>query len=219
MTDPRSNPDVDVLLHGHDADGIMEYDNPMPFWWSALLWGSIIFSAMYACYYMVGVGPGVIQDYEDDMGAFVQEQTDKLGDLQPTQAVLLELAGTPKMMMAAQGIFKSNCVTCHGADGGGGTGPNLRDDAYLNVKKLEDVYAVITSGVVPKGMPAWDKRFGQSQRVLLAAYVAHLRGQQPNGAKAPQGEPIPPWPAAPATPPTPAAPGSLPAAPPAQGAP
>jgi cytochrome c oxidase cbb3-type subunit 3 len=200
VTNHQPNSETDVLLHGHDADGIMEYDNPMPFWWSALLWGSIIFSAMYACYYMVGVGPSVIQDYEDDMGAFVQEQTDKLGDLQPTEAVLLELAGTPKMMMAAQGMFKANCVTCHGADGGGGTGPNLRDDAFLNVKKVEDVYAVISAGVVPKGMPAWEKRFGQSQRVLLAAYVAHMRGQQPNGAKAPQGEPIPPWPAAPAPP-------------------
>ena len=28
----------------HDCDGIREYDNPMPFWWTAILWGSIVFS-------------------------------------------------------------------------------------------------------------------------------------------------------------------------------
>ncbi len=183
----------DILLAGHDVDGIREYDNPMPFWWSALFWGTIVFSVMYVGYYMIGVGPGVRQDYEDEVSAFFQEQAAKLGDLQPTPRTLIELGNDPKMMQAAQGLFRTNCAVCHGPDGGGGTGPNLRDDSYLNIRRVEDIYAVITNGVVPKGMPAWEKRFGQAQRVLLSAYVAHLRGQQPNGAKAPQGNVVPAW--------------------------
>lgn len=200
-------------MQGHDVDGICEYDNPMPGWWTSIFWGSIVFSVLYAGYYMIGVGPGVSQSYEDELSAFFQEQAEKLGDLQPTPATLLQLGNDPKMMQAAQGLFKTNCVVCHGADGGGGTGPNLRDDAYLNVKRVEDIYTVITNGVVPKGMPAWEKRFGQAQRVLLAAYVAHLRGQQPAGGKEPQGNVIPAW-ADPsalqtgAAPPTGAAPGA-----------
>jgi hypothetical protein len=42
-------------------------------------------------------------------------------------------------------------------------------------------------------MPAWDKRFATSQRVLLAAYVAHLRGTVPSQPKAAQGGTISPW--------------------------
>jgi len=100
------------------------------------------------------------------------------------------------MMQAAAGMFASNCAVCHGKDGGGGTGPNLCDGSYLNVRKVEDLYAVISAGVVAKGMPAWDKRFGSSQRVLLAAYAAHLRGTTPAQPKAAQGSPLPEWPAA-----------------------
>jgi hypothetical protein len=51
----------------------------------------------------------------------------------------------------------------------------------------------MSSGVVSKGMPAWDKRFATSQRVLLAAYVAHLRGTTPAQPKAAQGGTIAPW--------------------------
>lgn len=189
------------LIAGHDVDGIREYDNPMPFWWSAIFWGTILFSMLYALYYMVGVGPSVRQDYDDEVSAFFQEQAAKLGDLNPTPATLLQLGNDPKMMQAAQGLFKTNCAVCHGPDGGGGTGPNLRDNSYLNVKKVDDIFTVITNGVVPKGMPSWEKRFGKSQRVLLAAYVAHLRGQTPPGSKAPQGNEIPAWadPSAPQT--------------------
>lgn len=216
---PASNASgQDVLIAGHDVDGIREYDNPMPFWWSAIFWGSIVFSALYAGYYMIGIGPGVRQDYENEVSEFFQEQAAKLGDLQATPQTILQLGNDPKMMQAAQGLYKTNCTVCHGPDGGGGTGPNMRDDAYLNVKRVEDIYTVISNGVIPKGMPAWDKRFGQAQRVLLTAYVAHLRGQQPNGAKAPQGNVIPAWadPAAPQTGAAPAAP-AAPAKPAASG--
>ncbi len=213
-----SNAGLESPMSGHTVDGISEYDNPMPFWWSAMFWGSIVYSVMYATYFMVGVGATAHQDYEEEVSVFFQEQAAKLGDLQATPETLVQLGNDPKMMQAAYGLFKTNCVVCHGADGGGGTGPNLRDDAYLNVKRVEDLYAVITNGVVPKGMPAWDKRFGQAQRVLLAAYVAHLRGQQPNGQKEPQGNVIPAW-AVPSAPQTGAAPAAAPVPAPAPGAP
>jgi hypothetical protein len=45
-------------------------------------------------------------------------------------------------------------------------------------------------------MAAWETRFSESQRVLLSAYVAHLRGTVPAQPKPPQGTPAAPWPAA-----------------------
>ena len=45
---------VPLAHDAHDCDGIREFDNPMPFWWSAIFWGSIFYAALYALYYMIG---------------------------------------------------------------------------------------------------------------------------------------------------------------------
>ena len=188
---PRHDKPDEPLLLAHDADGIREYDNPMPFWWSAIFWGTFVYGVLYAGYYMIGVGPGVRRDYQDELSAFYQEQAAKLGDLKPTVETIRSLANDPKMMQAAAGVFRANCVTCHGADGGGGTGPNLCDDSYLNVKQVTDIFKVLQNGVVAKGMPAWSPRFGDAQLVLMSAYVAHLRGSSPAAPKPPQGTAVP----------------------------
>jgi len=144
-------------------------------------------------YYMIGVGPSHVQEFDEERSVFFQEQAARLGDLQPTPATISSLMADPRMMQAAAGMFGSNCATCHAKDGGGGTGPNLCDESWINVKVAPDIFAVMSSGVVSKGMPAWDKRFATSQRVLLAAYVAHLRGTTPAQPKAAQGGTIAPW--------------------------
>lgn len=195
MTDapiPAGDGTEPVLL-AHDADGIREYDNPMPSWWSATFWGSIGFAALYALYYMIGVGPGHAKEYDTELTAFYQEQADRLGDLKPTPQTMASLMADPRMMQAASGMFAANCATCHRKDGGGGTGPNLTDDAWINVKKADDIFVVISDGVVAKGMPSWKRNFGEAQRTLLASYVAHLRGTKPATPKAVQGDAIPAW--------------------------
>jgi cytochrome c oxidase cbb3-type subunit 3 len=186
-------PTDEPVLLAHDADGIHEYDNPMPFWWSAIFWGSIGFSALYVLYYMIGIGPGSAREYDADLTGFYQEQAERLGDLRPDAQTMSSLMADQRMMQAAAGMFAANCATCHQKDGGGGTGPNLTDDTWINVKKAEDIYAVISNGVVAKGMPSWSRNFGEAQRTLLASYVAHLRGTKPAAPKAPQGDAIPAW--------------------------
>ncbi len=181
------------VLLSHTSDGIQEYDNPMPLWWSLLFWVTIVYSVLYVMYYEAGVGPTTRSEYESDMGVFYEEQFAMLGDLKPTQQTILQLAGDSKMMRAGAGLFGSHCAVCHAKDGGGLTGPNLCDGSYINIKHVEDLYTVISRGAPDRGMPAWDKRLSEPQRVLLSAYVAHLRGTTPAVAKAPQGEAIAPW--------------------------
>lgn len=193
MSDARMHGSEEALILSHEADGIREYDNPMPSWWSGLFWGTIVFSVLYAMYYMIGVGPGHSQEYDGELSAFYQDQAARLGDLRPDAQTMSSLMADQRMMQAAAGMFGANCASCHARDGGGGTGPNLCDDAWINVKGPGDIFTVISGGVVAKGMPAWDKRFGQSQRVLLAAYVAHLRGSRPAAPKDAQGSPVAPW--------------------------
>lgn len=178
----------------HDCDGIREYDNPMPSWWTALFWATAIFALPYFAYYHLGgVGEDLSTSYESEVGAFYETQAAKLGDLKPDDATILALSHDEKKMMAGRNMFKANCAVCHAPDGGGKTGPNLTDDQYINVREPKDIFRVVSEGVQAKGMPEWKRRFSEPQRVLLAAYVASLRGTAPASPREPQGERIAPW--------------------------
>ncbi|MDZ4755619.1 MAG: cbb3-type cytochrome c oxidase N-terminal domain-containing protein [Phycisphaerae bacterium] len=177
----------------HNYDGILEYDNPMPFWWTSVFLLSILFTGPYFVYYHFGVGATMQQNYESEVGAFVEAQTASLGDIKPLAPTILSLVSDAKLKMGAGVMFRSNCAVCHGPEGGGVTGPNLTDSSYLNVNKVEDIFRVIKDGVVAKGMPEWGKRFSEPQLILLASYVASLRGTSPAESKAAQGSPIAAW--------------------------
>ena len=178
----------------HECDGIREYDNPMPFWWSALFWATFFFSVPYFVFYHAGgVGRTLAEGYESEVGAFYEQQAAKLGDLKADNDTILALMGDEKKMLAGRTMFKANCATCHAPDGGGRTGPNLTDDSYINVRTPKDLHRVIKGGVIAKGMPAWEKRYSEPQLVLLSAYVAGLRGTTPASAKEAQGERIAEW--------------------------
>jgi cytochrome c oxidase cbb3-type subunit 3 len=74
-------------------------------------------------------------------------------------------------------------------------GPNLTDDNWKNVTKLEDIAKVIEVGAANGSMPAWRNRLSHVNLIVLtSAYVASLRGTNPANPKAPEGNPIPPWP-------------------------
>ena len=40
-----------ILGHADEADGIEEYDNPLPDWWVGLLWLTVIWAIGYGVYY------------------------------------------------------------------------------------------------------------------------------------------------------------------------
>jgi cytochrome c oxidase cbb3-type subunit 3 len=155
--EPQEPPDTPSgePIREHAFDGIREYDNPMPFWWTAIFWLTFAFSVPYFFYYTFGVGERVEQAYERDLGEFYEAQAAMLGDISADVPTLVSLSHDPKMRLAGQALFRSNCATCHGSDGGGGTGPNLTDDRYLNVREITDLHRVIRDGVVGKGMPEW----------------------------------------------------------------
>jgi len=184
----------EARLLDHDCDGIREYDNPMPFWWPAIFWASIILSVPYfAFYHAGGVGSSVVDEYSTEVGEFYEMQAAKLGNLKPDEATIMALSTDKQKLLAGQNMFRANCATCHAPDGGGKTGPNLTDDFYINVRKPEDIFTVVRDGVEAKGMPKWGKRFSEAQLVLLASYVASLRGSAPASPREPQGDKVGTW--------------------------
>ena len=190
-TNPTTN---EPRILDHDCDGIREYDNPMPFWWTATFWITMIFAVPYfAFYHLGGVGTSLGEGYETEVGEFYEMQAAKLGNLKPDEATILALSVDKQKLLAGQNMFKANCATCHAPDGGGKTGPNLTDDFYINVRKPEDIFRVVRDGVEAKGMPKWGKRFSEVQLVLLSSYVTSLRGTLPASPREPQGDRVAGW--------------------------
>ena len=135
----------------------------------------------------------------DQYTAGVTENTRKqyaeIGDLQGDEATMVKFLKEPKWVGVGQAIFKANCVSCHGPEGGGNVGPNLGDNSFKHIKALPDIVKVINEGAAGGAMPAWGNRFShKNDAILVSIYVASLRGTNPPGGKAPDGGPIPAWP-------------------------
>ncbi|MCC6675836.1 MAG: c-type cytochrome [Phycisphaerales bacterium] len=192
---PDPNAIVEKDLLEHEYDGIREYDNPTPAWWHFIFIATIFFSLFYYAYYTFSPMAFSIQEkWDRKQVAEYKRIFGALGELKPDQETVIKMMGNGQMMAIARGIFEGNCAACHAKDGGGINGVNLTDDAYKNVKQIGDFYNVITKGANIGAMPAWENRLSQNERIILAAYAASLRGTIPASPKAPEGEPIPPWP-------------------------
>jgi cytochrome c oxidase cbb3-type subunit 3 len=195
-------------IRPYTADGIQEYDNPMPRWWVGLFWCTIIFAVLYLVRYHLLGGPSLDQVYQAAVaeppevppggrGGDATAAAGQPGWPSPSAAPappLQERLKAPDAVAQGKAIFQTNCVPCHGANGEGTIGPNLTDDYWLHGGKPEDIIKSITTGVLDKGMPPWGGVLGEHKVEQVAAYVISLHGTNPPNAKAPQGEKVAPAP-------------------------
>jgi cytochrome c oxidase cbb3-type subunit 3 len=182
-----ADPNQDRVLE-HEYDGIKEYDNPMPRWWLATFWVTILFSILYLLNLPgIGIGKGRIAEYEADMAraAELAARNDPLRGL--TNEALLAASKDPSSRALGAATFSTMCGSCHLPDGGGLIGPNLTDVYWLHGDQPLDIIKTINEGVAAKGMPAWGKILKPEQLEAVAAYVVSLRGTTPKTPKAPQG--------------------------------
>jgi cytochrome c oxidase cbb3-type subunit 3 len=180
---------------GHSYDGIREYDNPLPGWWKWLFVLTVVVSPFYLLYFHVG-GPdrSVHEQFAAALDANQKKKYADIGDLTPDAATLVKYMKDPEWNEVGKSIYKMNCVSCHGAEGGGVIGPNLCDENYKHIKKVEDIVKVINEGVAGGAMPAWATRIpNKNDIVMVSAYVASLRGSSPANPKGPDGSPIAAW--------------------------
>ncbi len=177
---------------GHDYDGIMEYDNPLPSWW---YWGfvlTIVFGLGYLAYYpglgnFEGLGQwSQVSQFEGDR----QRAEEKYGPLfsQYRAMTLDELGATPAAVKMGRRLFINNCSVCHGATATGSFGfPNLTDEEWLWGREDEDIVATISAGRTG-AMIAWGDILGSEGVVDVADYVQHLAGREVPEASAARGE-------------------------------
>ena len=183
------------LLREHEYDGIQEYDNPTPGWWNLIFLGTFLFAIWYLLYHHAStIATSVAQDYETDVSDDLRKRFSAIGDLKPNEPTLLKFMVNDEWKLVGASVFKANCVSCHGPNAAGQIGPNLTDDYYKNVRQIEDIPKVIANGAAAGAMPAWKTRLHPNEIVLVAAYVASLRGQNLPSPRGHEGERIPPWP-------------------------
>ncbi|MBX9652185.1 c-type cytochrome [bacterium] len=185
---------AEKMLTDHSYDGIQEYDNPLPGWWKWLFVGSIVFSFFYLMYFHMGAdGRSVLEEYDTAVAANLRQQFQEIGELKPDHDTIVKYSHDPKWLVVGQSVFKSNCVSCHGTEGQGLVGPNLTDNFYKNVSKIEDISKVVAEGAAGQAMPAWKNRLHPNELVLVSSYVAAIRGKNLPGPKGQEGKEIPAW--------------------------
>ena len=171
-----------VLGHGAEADGIEEYDNPLPDWWLGLFIFTIVWALGYGVHYHF-IGH---RSQAKALAAEIAEAKQRWPQAAQTQ----HLAITPEAVAAGEAIFKANCVACHGADMKGGIGPNLLDTIWIHGGKPEEILHTITVGVPEKGMLTWGPILGPVKVAQVAAYVVSRNAEatgRPLPAQGPSG--------------------------------
>lgn len=176
-------------IREHKADGIEEYDNPLPRWWVGLFYFTIIFSVVYMLYFHAFGGHSLTQDLEESQKIRATHPHSHVPVTAETSEDLAQKFKDPAVLNEGKELFTANCVPCHGAHGEGGVGPNLTDEFWIHGGSEVDVVRTIAKGVPEKGMISWEPILGIKKVEALAAYVLSMQGTNPPNAKAPQGEP------------------------------
>lgn len=185
--------DADVDLK-EDFDGISELDNPPPPWFMWMFYSTVIFAGVYLVRYTwMHYAPSQTEEYNAEMAAlkaksaaYLSKQADNVDE----NSVTVE---KDKAKLAdAAALFKAKCAACHGENGEGKNGPNLTDDHWIHGNSVKDVFKTIKYGYPEKGMIAWKDQVSPPKMKALTSYILSLRGTNPAGAKAPEGEKMEP---------------------------
>lgn len=187
----------DHVIEGHDYDGIQELNNPLPAWWLGIFWATSIFGLAYYIYYEFAGGPTLDEELQTAMSKIeavqVAAKEDAAASGEPAAEIdLAALAGDAEALKKGATVYGQFCAQCHGPKGEGTIGPNLTDEFWIHSKtgSAEDVVKFIKVGFPAKGMPPWEASISAEDIAKTAVYVLSLKGSNPPGAKAPQGEKV-----------------------------
>lgn len=192
-----SNKDAQLLDHAYD--GIREYDNPMPGWWSMSFAASVVFAVCYGFYYhIVDWGRFPAEDYRAALAEYDEGKGDRerASAANATEESLARQAADPQVVARGAAIFTSKCVSCHQPDGSGLIGPNLTDQFQIHGETRMDVFATVRRGVPNTAMLAWGELLSPTDITDVVAFVLTLRGKDLPG-KLREGHRVAPFKAVP----------------------
>jgi cytochrome c oxidase cbb3-type subunit 3 len=153
-----------VMGHADEADGIEEYDNPLPDWWIGLFWLTIVWALGYTLHYHFIADRSQVGALEREMAA---------ADVRWPEQARAAFAFNFSLEAASQGqqVYDQNCFPCHGTDLEGGIGPSFVDAEWIHGGSASDIVRIIREGVAAKGMVAWEGILSPEQINAVASYV------------------------------------------------
>jgi len=195
----RSNTTTEETT-GHDFDGIVEYDNPLPRWWFFMFVGTVIFALGYLVLYPgLGNWKGMLPGYENGWTGVNQwkkemaRADEQYGPLYAKYAAMpvAEVAKDEQALKMGARLFASNCSVCHGSDAKGTIGfPNLTDNDWLWGGQPDTIKTTIMGGR-KAAMPAWKDVLGEEGIRNVAGYVRSLSDlKNPEGVDIAAGQKI-----------------------------
>ena len=103
------------------------------------------------------------------------------------EEVLRQRLRDPALVEQGKHLYVQNCTLCHGVQGQGLTGPNLRDDFWINGSDARHIVESIANGNPAKGMAPWQRVFAADKLHALAAYIVSLHGSEDGHGKTAEG--------------------------------
>lgn len=174
------------LIKDHDYDGIRELDNPMPPWWKWLFYITIVFAVIYMIRIFVFKSDDLIQEREfaNEMENLAKEAPSE-SEAAEFKLVLLE---DEAALASGKETWDKICAVCHLVDGGGLVGPNMTDNYWIHGNSVEDMFKIITNGVIEKGMIPYRDQLSEQKRLEVISFIlVKLQGTTPATPKAPEG--------------------------------
>jgi len=171
------------LIQDHSYDGIQELDNDLPPWWKWLFYLTIIFAIIYSVRLFVFHADDLVQarEYEIVVDTRAQENPEEAN----FEIVLLT---DPAELAAGKETWTKICSACHLVDGGGLVGPNMTDNFWIHGNSVQDLYRIVSDGVIEKGMIPYKSQLSDKARLEVISFIlTDLVGTTPATPKAAEG--------------------------------
>jgi len=182
---PQPPEDSGIKLRDHVYDGIQEYDQRLPNWWLYTLYGAIAFWVIYWFAYMIaGIMPTDGNRVDTAMAGINAAKMASSIDV-TNDDKFWEMSANAVFTDAGKQTFTSLCTPCHlpsmrgKSENPAAVGPDLTDTAWIHGGTPKELYAVVSKGVLAKGMPAWEPVLGQKKTAEVVAYILsrHQKGE------------------------------------------
>jgi cytochrome c oxidase cbb3-type subunit 3 len=182
----NNEPEKQVRVLDHDADGIQELDNLLPRWWVWLFWLCNVFGLGYMLYFHVfNLGDLQAAAYVKEARAGEELKSAALASFEADLSNLQPLS-EGGVLESGLRLYTTYCAPCHRHDAGGLVGPNLCDDYWIHGAGYLDSVKTIINGVPEKGMLAWRGVLKPHEIQAVASYIYTLRGSSPPNPKPPE---------------------------------
>ena len=169
MKPNNPTPPEDELRH-HTYDGIQEYDKRLPNWWLLTFYGTIVFSIFY---WLVTQHFPSSTDESRLQAELARIDAAKMASASTVldDATLWKMSRNAVVVDAGKAVYKGTCASCHNEALTGGIGPNLIDKVWIHGSRPAEILAVVTDGVLVKGMPGWGPVLGAQKVSEVTAYI------------------------------------------------